>query len=121
VLLISDISQIVVPTAIALGNFDGLHLGHQRVIAPVLASSGLVPTVVTFDPHPQEFFSKVPRLLLTPLEEKADYLRQLGIKQLVLLPFTEDLAHLSPQDFIKEILINKLRQKPISFLWIRTY
>jgi riboflavin kinase / FMN adenylyltransferase len=114
VLLISDISQIVSPTAIALGNFDGLHQGHQRVVAPVVANPSLTPTVVTFDPHPQEFFSKVPRLLLTPLEEKADYLEQIGIKQLVLLPFTEDLVHLSSQEFIDEILISKLQAQEVS-------
>ncbi len=113
-LLISDISQIVVPTAIALGNFDGLHLGHQRVIAPVLASSGLVPTVVTFDPHPQEFFSKVPRPLLTPLPEKAIWLEKLGIRQLVLLSFTSELSQLSPKEFIEQILINQLQAQEVS-------
>ncbi|AFY72795.1 riboflavin kinase/FMN adenylyltransferase [Synechococcus sp. PCC 7502] len=114
VLLISDIQQITVPTAIALGNFDGLHRGHQRVIAPVLANPSLVPTVVTFDPHPQEFFSKIPRLLLTPLPEKAAYLEKLGIKQLVLLPFTAKLAQLSPKEFIDQILINQLHAQEVS-------
>ena len=114
-LLISDISQIVIPTAIALGNFDGLHRGHQHVIAPVLAKvSSLVPTVVTFEPHPQEFFGKAPRLLLTPLPEKAAYLKQMGIMQLVLLPFTADLAQLSPMDFMQQILIDRLQAQEVS-------
>ncbi len=113
-LLISDISQINTPTAIALGNFDGIHQGHQQVIAPVLTTPTLVPTVVTFEPHPQEFFSNVPRLLLTPLAEKATYLKQLGIKQLVLLPFTKELAQLTPKDFINQILINQLQAEEVS-------
>ncbi len=116
-LLISDISQIITPTAIALGNFDGLHQGHQRVIAPILdltPSSSLISTVVSFEPHPQEFFSKVPRLLLTPLPEKAVYLKQMGIGQLVLLPFNADLAKLNAQEFIEQILVNKLQAQKVS-------
>lgn len=115
----SDINQIVTPTAIALGNFDGLHQGHQRVIAPILDIahlSGLVPTVVSFEPHPQEFFGKVPRLLLTPLPEKIAYLDQMGIAQLVLLPFDSDLAKLSAREFIDRILVNiQAREVSVGF------
>jgi riboflavin kinase / FMN adenylyltransferase len=124
VLLISDINQpdinqVVVPTAIALGNFDGIHQGHQRVIVPVLANStfgntSLIPTVVTFEPHPQEFFGKAPRLLLTPLPEKAAHLNLMGVEQLILLPFTADLARLSAKEFIEQILITKLQAQTIS-------
>ncbi len=110
----SDVSQVIVPTAIALGNFDGVHRGHQRVIAPVLDRLGLMPTVVTFSPHPQEFFTKTPRLLLTPIAEKIAYLEKLGIQQLVLLPFTADLARLTAIEFIEQILINQLQAEEIS-------
>jgi len=110
----SDINQVVLPTAIALGNFDGIHQGHQRVIAPVLGNVGLVSTVVTFEPHPQEFFGKAPRLLLTPLPEKAAYIEQIGVEQLILLPFTAELARLTAKEFIEQILISKLRAQIIS-------
>ncbi len=150
------------PTAIALGNFDGVHLGHQAVISQVLpnglengllsdfgcktaphaaatpwvkgyshwnwsskdsaerernpstASDSSIPTVVTFFPHPQEFFSGQSRPLLTPLEEKAAQISRLGIKQLVLLPFNHELAALTPKEFVDILLIQQLRARRIS-------
>lgn len=110
----ASVNTIITPTAIALGNFDGIHLGHQRVILPVLAKPELVPTVVSFDPHPQEFFTKTPRLLLTPLPEKIQELEKIGIRQLVVIPFTESLSQLSPQAFIENILRKKLDAQVVS-------
>ncbi len=104
------------PTAIALGNFDGLHRGHQRVIQPILHphTSPNHSTVVTFNPHPQEFFTGQPRSLLTPLEEKVSQLRTLGVQQLVLLPFDRELAALTPQEFVWQILVQQLHVQCIS-------
>ena len=144
------------PTKIALGNFDGVHLGHQRVIEPVLthkcglpslvlaedmcleasAASGyshlpgtstpeLVakPTVlgcdewasvVTFFPHPKEFFSGQARPLLTPLEEKSRQLACIGVDQLILLPFNEELANLDAIAFVERVLIHDLQATHIS-------
>jgi riboflavin kinase/FMN adenylyltransferase len=133
------------PTAVALGKFDGVHLGHQRVIQPILQSAiveqrwrnGETPevnlsphpvtapnlnspqkraysTVVTFHPHPQEFFTGQPRALLTPLDEKVELLRSLGVEQLVLLPFDKDLSALSPEEFVEKILVNQLQCQKIS-------
>lgn len=125
-------AKALIPTAVALGNFDGLHRGHQRVIQPVLktrtsvsgeksevgelpnCSEKIYPTVVTFNPHPQEFFSGQPRALLTPLAEKTQQLSSWGIEQLVLLPFDRELAALSPQDFVEKILVQQLHTKTIS-------
>lgn len=72
------------------------------------------PTVLTFFPHPQEFFSGVPRQLLTPLDEKALYLKAMGVKQLVLLPFNQSLARLTPQQFIDTILRQHLQAQHVS-------
>jgi riboflavin kinase/FMN adenylyltransferase len=133
---------IQTPTVIALGNFDGIHRGHRRVIEPILAlpapplvpaalgessrdgveltASALsavptgVPTVVTFSPHPQEFFTGQRRLLLTPVPEKATYLRDLGIQQLVRLRFDADMAQMSPQDFFETIIVKRLQAQHIS-------
>ena len=134
-------SKALTPTVVALGNFDGLHRGHQKVIAPVLnfvisqntgvriqpsegrrkererlGDSALHPhtTVVTFNPHPQEFFSGQPRALLTPLPEKVQQLMSWGIEQLVLLSFDRELAALSPQDFVEKILVQQLHVQMIS-------
>ncbi len=107
--------EIPTPCAIALGNFDGIHLGHQRVLQPILnRGAGVYSTVVSFNPHPQEFFSGRKRLLLTPLEEKAEILTGMGLQQLILLPFDAGLAALTPEGFIEEILVKKLEAKIIS-------
>ncbi len=71
-------------------------------------------TVVTFAPHPQEFFSGRRRPLLTPLPEKKVYLQALGVQQLVLLPFDQALAQLTPQQFVEEILIRQLQVRYVS-------
>jgi riboflavin kinase / FMN adenylyltransferase len=142
----SSLTTALVPTTVALGNFDGVHQGHRQVIRQVLArkSSGdhqvhsvevhtagcrqrqienlsdpldsvpIYTTVLTFDPHPQEFFSGQPRTLLTPRSEKAEQLEVLGVDQLVLLPFDRDLAQLEPQTFVEEILVDQLQAKWIS-------
>jgi riboflavin kinase/FMN adenylyltransferase len=71
-------------------------------------------TVVTFDPHPQEFFTGLPRDLLTPLDEKVAQLRSLGVEQLVLLPFDRELSALSPEEFVDKILVQQLQCQQIS-------
>lgn len=108
--------QAITPAAIALGNFDGVHRGHQEVIRPILEDACLpgLPTVVTFDPHPREFFSGERRLLLTPQAEKATFLATLGIKQWVLLRFDRHLAALSPEAFVAEILATQLQATCVS-------
>jgi len=100
------------PTVVALGNFDGVHRGHQAAIAQLAALGGGIPTVVSFDPHPREFFSGQPRLWLTPLPEKAQCLGALGVAQLVVLPFDESLARRSAAEFI-EILQDQLQAQGI--------
>ncbi|MFP4008820.1 MAG: bifunctional riboflavin kinase/FAD synthetase [Spirulinaceae cyanobacterium] len=105
------------PTAIALGNFDGVHRGHQQVLQPILAaksSETVYPTVVSFNPHPREYFTGQPKALLTPLAEKVEQLEKQNIEQLVLLPFDRELAALSPQAFVQKILVQQLNARLVS-------
>ncbi len=108
------------PTAIALGSFDGLHPGHRRVIAAAVAepaalapgsaeSSAAVPTVVSFWPHPREVLHGEARLRLDLPSEKLELLEPLGIRQLVMVPFTRALAQLSPEAFVREVLQGQLQ------------
>ncbi len=126
----SDLTQVITPTRVALGNFDGVHRGHRRVIQPAVAavsaeevnagssesSEGDKPlsTVVTFSPHPREFFSGQQRSLLTPVAEKVQQLEAIGIEQLVLLPFDAALAKLSPAEFVEQILLQGLDCRSVS-------
>jgi riboflavin kinase / FMN adenylyltransferase len=110
------------PTQVALGNFDGVHLGHATVIQSLFDSpmpsgvdvSPCYTTVVSFTPHPYVFFSGQPKPLLTLLSEKVELLEKLGVEQLVLLPFDRDLANLSPEDFVEQILVKQLKAQKIS-------
>ena len=114
----SSSELIQTPTAVALGKFDGVHRGHQRVIQPILHKSAdterIYPTVITFLPHPQEFFTGKPRTLLTPLDEKVRHLELLGVEQLVLIPFNKELSALTPEQFVEQIIVEKLQASRIS-------
>ena len=107
------------PTAIALGSFDGLHRGHRRVIAAVTGAESsdqepVIPTVVSFWPHPREVLHGEPRLRLDLPEEKLELLEPLGIEQLVLVPFTRQLAALTPESFVREVLADRLQARRIA-------
>jgi riboflavin kinase/FMN adenylyltransferase len=91
-----------VPRVVALGTFDGVHLGHRRVIDAALAA-GPEPTVVTFDPHPRTALGNRVELL-TSLERRLELLRELGVEATVLVEFTLDVARLEPEEFAKEAL-----------------
>lgn len=114
----SSTESIKTPTAVALGKFDGVHRGHQRVIQPILHKSAdaerIYPTVITFEPHPQEFFTGKSRRLLTPVDEKVRHLELLGVEQLVLIPFNKELAALTPEQFVEQIIVEKLQASRIS-------
>ncbi len=117
IIVTSSLENITTPNAIALGNFDGLHQGHRRVIESIFETSNnhqLHPTLVTFTPHPQEYFTGQKKQLLTPIAEKAQLLEEMGIKQLILLPFDRELATLSAVDFVKDILVKKIKAQHIS-------
>ena len=102
------------PTALALGSFDGLHLGHKKVIKAILNEQIGVPTVVSFWPHPREVLFGESRLRLDLPNEKTLLLKPLGIEQLVLVPFDKALASKSAETFINEILFKTLQAKHIA-------
>jgi riboflavin kinase/FMN adenylyltransferase len=125
--------QALRPTAIALGSFDGLHRGHRRVIEAITATTNLVPaaaggpeacgdassgngfpTVVSFWPHPREVLHGEMRLRLDLPEEKLELLEPLGIRQLVMVPFTPSLAALSPEAFVAEVLVGQLQARRVA-------
>lgn len=101
-------------SAVALGNFDGLHLGHQKVIASAVAEkkNGLVPTVFTFTGNPQEDLGGRAGGDLITQEQKIALLEELGVEQLYLLNFTA-LKDLTAEDFVSRVLSNVCRAKAV--------
>jgi riboflavin kinase/FMN adenylyltransferase len=103
------------PSAVIIGNFDGVHVGHQhlcREVAALARERGLRPTVLTFDPHPACVVApdRAPRLLTTP-EERVALMGQHGIEQALILPFTRQIAEMSPEDFIRAVMVKALGVK----------
>lgn len=98
--------------AYAIGNFDGVHRGHKALIAEAvsLATAGGRPAgVIVFEPHPREFFHpEEPHFRLTPLPEKVRILRSLGLDLAVVLDFNAQLARLTADAFIAEVIVDRL-------------
>ena len=90
------------PRAVALGTFDGVHLGHRRVIEKLL-EAGPEPTVVTFDPHPRTALGNRVELLAT-LERRLELLDELGVAAALVVEFTLEVANLEPQEFADQVL-----------------
>jgi riboflavin kinase/FMN adenylyltransferase len=96
------------PRRIAVGEFDGVHIGHREVI------SGS-DTVLTFDPHPlQVIRPEAAPKLLTSLDVKAELIAGLGVQELVVIPFDDRFAHQSPGEFIDQVLVQRLRAELVA-------
>lgn len=103
--------------ALTIGNFDGVHRGHQAMLALLQSEArhrGLPTCVLTFEPHPRDFFAAragKPELAparIATLRDKLGELERCGIDQVVILRFDETLASLPPQDFIRQVLVEGL-------------
>ena len=100
------------PVVVAIGNFDGFHLGHQQLIKTLKVRSkelSLKSTVVTFEPHPQTYFQPDVRLSrLSSVREKLELFRDYGVERVIALRFNEQLASLSAEDFVRKYLVESL-------------
>ncbi len=106
--------------ALTIGNFDGVHRGHQAMLALLrneAAHRGLPSCVLTFEPHPRDYFAAVhhkPELAparIATLRDKLSELERCGVDQVVVMPFNEAFAALSPQAFIDEVLVQGVRAR----------
>ena len=109
---LADLPETAQGAVLAIGNFDGVHLGHQQVIADAraLAEAKDAPLgVMLFDPHPQQFFAPdAPPFRLTRLVTRAALLADLGVDFTLALPFDAAMAACEAEDFITDILVGKL-------------
>ncbi len=105
------------PCAITIGNFDGVHVAHQRILRRVVEiarQEGWRAAALTFDPHPTKLLAPqhAPRLLTTP-DQRARLIEREGIDEVFIVPFDSTLARLSPEEFAREILVDKLKSRTV--------
>ena len=105
------------PSALTIGNFDGVHYGHRRIfrrVRQVADERGWKPSVLTFDPHPTRVVApERSPLLMTSPERRAELMREEGIEQVLILPFTPEIAQLSPEEFVAQILVERLGARAV--------
>jgi riboflavin kinase/FMN adenylyltransferase len=105
------------PCALAIGNFDGMHLGHQTLLRELVRYAGLnnlASAVMTFEPHPREFFTPhhAPARLAS-LREKLEWCAELGVNHVFLVRFDQTFANISSQDFLQHVLIHSIRTQAV--------
>ncbi len=111
-------SEIPKPAIVTIGNFDGVHLGHQKVIHQVADRAralGMCSLAVTFEPHPEQILFPERKLShLSSSEEKVQILHANGMDDVWVCPFTTELARLEPEDFMRMVA----ERQPMSELWV---
>jgi riboflavin kinase / FMN adenylyltransferase len=104
-----DVPEDARGAALAIGNFDGVHRGHQALVREAIAQAkkaGTLSGVLLFEPHPREFFHpEEPHFRLTPLAEKLEIFEELGVDLAIVLTFDAALANLPAQEFVTEVLV----------------
>ena len=106
------------PSVVTIGNFDGVHAGHRelmkRAVEIAREHSSWQPSVLTFDPHPSTLVApaRAPKLL-TSMDTRLEQMREVGIRQVFILPFTWDVARLTPETFVGQLLVAAMKARAI--------
>jgi riboflavin kinase/FMN adenylyltransferase len=105
------------PSAITIGNFDGVHAGHRRILRRLKALAGAhgwKPSVLTFDPHPTQVVApeRAPLLMTSP-ERRSGLMAEEGVEQVLILPFDGQVALLSPEQFVRRLLVERLEARAV--------
>jgi len=102
-------------TVLTIGTFDGVHIGHQKIIERLVSEAvqeDLTATLLTFSPHPREVLQKDTNIkMLTTLEEKANRLQSLGLHSMVVHPFSKEFSRLTAREYVEDILVKRLKVK----------
>ena len=105
------------PSALTIGNFDGVHAGHRVLLqraAELARAHDWQPAVLTFDPHPTKVVApaRAPKLL-TSIDQRLGLMRDNGIRQVLVLPFNSELAKLTAEEFVSQILVHALQARAV--------
>jgi riboflavin kinase/FMN adenylyltransferase len=105
------------PSVVAIGNFDGVHGGHRRIMRRVVTlahAKGYTPAILTFDPHPARVLApdRAPKLLMT-IDQRLRSMEAEGIEAVLLLPFSLDFAKLTPEEFAESVLAQTLHARVV--------
>src|SRR3954471_22181729 len=110
-------ANILRPTVLTLGVFDGLHLGHQRIMQTVVESAksiNAIPTAITFEPHPRAVLHPMsaPPLLQT-LDQRLAAFEVLGIEQAIVINFNKEFASIDAETFLREVIYERLHAREV--------
>lgn len=105
------------PTIITIGTFDGVHIGHQKIVNRLIdlgKQEGLKSVILTFFPHPRMVLQKDSNIkLINTIDERSKILDMLGLDYLLIKKFTKDFSRLSAEEFVKQVLVDKLKAKKV--------
>ncbi|WP_341216277.1 bifunctional riboflavin kinase/FAD synthetase [uncultured Wocania sp.] len=105
------------PTVVTIGTFDGVHIGHQKIVKRLINAGkleGLKSVILTFFPHPRMILQKDSSIkLINTIDERHTILEALGLDYLLIKKFTKEFSRLSAEDFVKQILVDKLHVKKV--------
>jgi riboflavin kinase/FMN adenylyltransferase len=111
----AEVPEAFGPSVVTIGNFDGVHIGHRRIMRRVVAlarEKNCTPCVLTFDPHPARVLApdRAPRLLMTA-DQKLRSMEGEGIEAVYLIPFSLEFAKLTPEEFVEQVLVRALKAR----------
>jgi riboflavin kinase/FMN adenylyltransferase len=114
---LADVPADFGPCATTIGNFDGVHVGHQELMRRVAALSrdrGWKAAVLTFNPHPAKVVApdRAPKIIMT-LDQRAEVMGELGIEEVLMLPFTPEVSRWTPEEFVKTVLVDKMKVRAV--------
>src|SRR5487761_2341228 len=114
---LEDVPSDFGPCATTIGNFDGVHLGHQTLIRSVVAiahARGWKPAVLTFNPHPAKIVApdRAPKIIMTP-DQRAEFMGALGIEEVLMLPFTPHVSRWTPEEFVRTVVVDAMKARAV--------
>lgn len=117
IIRIDNTNETRFQTSLALGNFDGVHIGHQKLIRSMIETankSGFQPSMMIFENHTKSFVFKNGPRLISSNDQKNRFLEKLGVKTLYTMVFDDEIMTLSPEEFVTSILYEKLNCRAIT-------